>query len=244
MFKRFLKILNIYEWIFFIVSLILLIVLGITDYKTPYDLLSLGSVIFGVIACVFNGKRQKWTFFFYSIYVVCYGVYSFLQKNYGEAILNVCINLPMYLYTLYKYYIRDRKKKESSNTDFKIQSVSWKYYLVIGIFIPLCTVGYGFLLKYLESSYPFINALATAFTLVAVFLTTKGVLHQWIFWNLLTITLLTLWSLTYVNNNNGLSIIVLNCIYLIINTYCYINWILLKRKQDKEIVEVNEENKD
>ena len=99
MFKKFINIFKYYEWIFVIASLITLITLGIV-YKS--GALELISVILGLLSATLNGKRKKYAFFFYTVYVILYGTVSFIEKQYGEGVLNLCINLPIYLFTLYR----------------------------------------------------------------------------------------------------------------------------------------------
>lgn len=237
--KRLLKIFNLYELIFITISLLLLISLGIYNLIFNFSVLNifeLISVILGLLAATLNGKRKKYAFFFYSVYVTIYGIISFISKQYGEGVLNIAINLPMYLYTIYNYYIKDKrsdKNIESSQKDFKINKIN--KYMIIGIilFIPIITGLYGFILSLLKSNYPYLNALATSLALVSVFLATKGILEQWYFWIFYSIILIVIWVLNYINSgSSGLLYIALNIIYVIVNTYFLIKWYIIYKKQN------------
>ncbi len=237
--KRLLKIFNLYELIFITISLLLLIGLGIYNLIFNFSVLNifeLISVILGLLAATLNGKRKKYAFFFYSVYVTIYGIISFISKQYGEGVLNIAINLPMYLYTIYNYYIKDKKSDkniESSQKDFKINKIN--KYMIIGIilFIPIITGLYGFILSLLKSNYPYLNALATSLALVSVFLATKGILEQWYFWIFYSIILIVIWILNYINSgSSGLLYIALNIIYVIVNTYFLIKWYIIYKKQN------------
>ena len=237
--KRLLKIFNLYELIFITISLLLLIGLGIYNLIFNFSVLNifeLISVILGLLAATLNGKRKKYAFFFYSVYVTIYGIISFISKQYGEGVLNIAINLPMYLYTIYNYYIKDKrsdKNIESSQKDFKINKIN--KYMIIGIilFIPIITGLYGFILSLLKSNYPYLNALATSLALVSVFLATKGILEQWYFWIFYSIILIVIWVLNYINSgSSGLLYIALNIVYVIVNTYFLIKWYIIYKKQN------------
>ncbi|MBO8427152.1 MAG: nicotinamide mononucleotide transporter [Firmicutes bacterium] len=237
--KRLLKIFNLYELIFITISLLLLIGLGIYNLIFNFSVLNifeLISVILGLLAATLNGKRKKYAFFFYSVYVTIYGIISFISKQYGEGVLNIAINLPMYLYTIYNYYIKDKrsdKNIESSQKDFKINKIN--KYMIIGtiLFIPIITGLYGFILSLLKSNYPYLNALATSLALVSVFLATKGILEQWYFWIFYSIILIVIWVLNYINSgSSGLLYIALNIIYVIVNTYFLIKWYIIYKKQN------------
>ena len=142
----------------------------------------------------------------------------------------------MYLYTIYNYYIKDKrsdKNIESSQKDFKINKIN--KYMIIGIilFIPIITGLYGFILSLLKSNYPYLNALATSLALVSVFLATKGILEQWYFWIFYSIILIVIWVLNYINSgSSGLLYIALNIIYVIVNTYFLIKWYIIYKKQN------------
>ncbi len=237
--KRLLKIFNLYELIFITISLLLLIGLGIYNLIFNFSVLNifeLISVILGLLAATLNGKRKKYAFFFYSVYVTIYGIISFISKQYGEGVLNIAINLPMYLYTIYNYYIKDKrsdKNIESSQNDFKINKIN--KYMIIGIilFIPIITGLYGFILSLLKSNHPYLNALATSLALASVFLATKGILEQWYFWIFYSIILIVIWVLNYINSgSSGLLYIALNIIYVIVNTYFLIKWCIIYKKQN------------
>ncbi len=240
-FKSVIDIFRWFEWIFVIASLITLLTLSII-YKSP--VLEIISVVFGLLSAALNCKRKKYAFFIYAIYVILYGAFAFMQGQYGEGILNTCINLPIYLYTIYKYYIKDHIRKNKTNqlenksSNFKIASLTKKMIIIIIIIIPVVTGLYGFILSLMNSNYPYVNALATSFALVAVFLTSLGVTWQWLFWTFYSSTNAVLWSLNFVNSNQGLLYIVLSCIYVTINTYSLITWIKEKKIQEKENINI------
>lgn len=232
MLKKLFNVFRIYEWIFVIISFLLLIILGIVFKANALEIIS---VLLGLLSATLNGKRKKYAFFFYSVFVILYGTMAFINKQYGEGILNLCINLPLYLYTLYKFYLKDRKNdnSEEKNKEFKISGIN--KYLIIGIviFIPLVTGLYGYVLSIFSSKLPYLNALATAFAIVAVVLASKPSIYQWIFWILYSVVLTIIWSLNYfIDNSGGLLYLALNLIYIIVNIYCFVQWIFIKKKQN------------
>lgn len=233
MFKKFINIFKYYEWIFVIASLITLITLGIV-YKS--GALELISVILGLLSATLNGKRKKYAFFFYTVYVILYGAVSFIEKQYGEGVLNLCINLPIYLFTLYKFYIRDRKKENTG--EFNITSIKKIEIILIIIFVPLVCGLYGYILSLFNSKLPYLNALATAFAVVACYLASKTSLYQWIFWNLYSVVLTVIWAINFTSNgSNGLLYLALNIIYFIINIYCLIIWINIKKEKNNYLIQ-------
>ena len=240
--KKVINIFKLYEWIFVLASLILLVTLSIV-YNSWW--LEIISVIFGLVSAALNCKRKKYAFFVYAIYVILYGTFAFIQVQYGEGILNTCINLPIYLYTIYKYYIKDKIFKKKNNnenkdensrdsSDFKINKLTKLMVILIVIFVPLITGVYGYILSLLNSNLPYLNAMATSFAIVAVFLTSAGITWQWLFWTFYSSTNAVIWSLNFMSpesSNSGILYIVLNCVYIVINTYSLITWIKAEKQQ-------------
>lgn len=235
--KKLLNIFNLYELVFVLISLFLLIGLGIfylINNFTIIGIFELVSVILGLLAATLNGKKKKYAFYFYTIYVIIYGTVSFINKQYGEGILNIIFNLPMYLYTLYKFYLKKDINNSSDNKDFKISKIKKWMVITIIIFIPVMTLVYGLILDLINSNYPFLNAFATSIALCAVFLTSKGILEQWYFWAAYSVVLIVIWLLNYLyHDSGGFLYIILNAIYIIVNVYCLIIWIIEYKKNKK-----------
>lgn len=274
MLKKFLNIFKIYEWIFLIIAIATLITLAIVFNAQPLEIVA---PFLGVISAALNGKKKKYAFVTYTCYVLVYGSYSILEGQYGEAILNFCINLPMYLYTLFNFYVRpliNRKKKatqqtegeeqaepteeESLSADFGIKPI--KLYMVIGIciFIPLVTglygwalnTGFGGLLEIIkidEARYAYINALGTALCITAVYLASKTIIWQWIFWFSYGAVGFTIWTMKFIDSLGtgqvvGVMLMVLNICFMIMNAYTLFLWISdLKKQKAAEQLAAREE---
>lgn len=214
------KVLKLWEWIFLFVAYTTMITFGIIYKNHVFMILS---TLLGLLAAMLNMEAKKYCFFFYAVYVAIYGIFSFLGKQYGEGVLNLCYNLPLYLYTIYRLYYLE--KKRGNEKEFKIKKLNKKQWLIIVILIPLITLVYGFILKYVKSALPFINALASVFAIIASFLASKTTKEQWIFWILYSAVLVYLWFYQFQQTgSNGLVYLILNMFYIVINTYGLIFW--------------------
>ncbi len=256
MLKKFLNIFKIYEWAFLVIAIITLIVLSVLSNPTSaVDVLGLIAPFFGVISAALNGKKKKYAFITYTVYVILYGIYCLFTANYGEGFLNLVFNLAMYLYTLYGFYVKPliAKKKvatqektdtaqtsteEAASSDFKINQIKPYMIVAIVIFIPLVTGLYGWILSnnfwiegLSDTFQPYLNALATACCITAVFLASKTILWQWIFWLSYGTVGLTIWTLYYIENGSAVSLIALNICFIIMNVYSFVLWIIDFKKQ-------------
>lgn len=221
--KEFLN-LKIYEWIYLIFWMIFISILSFINNSSIYALIS---CLFGIVAVIFNMKGNRFAFIFYSLYALSYGVIAFINHNYGEGILNLFYNFPLYIFTIYKLFI---SKKEREIND-KINTLSKKGLIIILIIIPFVTFVYGFILSNIENSnLPYVNALATGFAMISSFLTSRRIKEQWYFWILYSFTLIFIW----LNSHGERIYLYLNSFYLISNSIGLYTW-LKKDKENKAI---------
>ena len=233
--KKFIKSFKWYEFTFLVICFISLITLNIIFNKNNVInlIFHLVTTLLGILGASLNLKKVRWAFIIYSIYALLYGLNAIYVKNYGEGVLNLLFNLPLYIYTTVKLL---RKKNNASNdSTFKINTLPIKYLIIIICLIPVVTIGYGFILKILNPNFPFINAFATTVALSCAFMASKAYKEQWIFWLIYSVILTILWGLTFsASSNSSFIYLVLNCFYLIINVYGLINWYKEYNKQKKQ----------
>lgn len=223
--KRIFKVFNLYEWIFIIVCYALIITLGIVYKSNVWEIVS---TLFGLTAASLNVKSNPHCFYFYSVYALSYGIISFINHQYGEGILNLVYNLPLYCFTIWNLFFR---KKESSQKF--IGSLKKNHWLIVIFLIPSVTFGYGYILKILNSNLPFINAMATSFSIIASFLASRLIKEQWIFWIGYSAISIYIWIFNFTNTGDtGLLYFSLNIIYVILNLKGLFTWYKLYKKQE------------
>ena len=233
--KKFIKSFKWYEFTFLVICFISLITLNIIFNKNNVVnlIFHLVTTLLGILGASLNLKKVRWAFIIYSIYALLYGLNAIYVKNYGEGVLNLLFNLPLYIYTTVK--LLRKKNNVSNDSTFKINTLPIKYLIIIICLIPVVTIGYGFILKILNSNFPFINAFATTVALSCAFMASKAYKEQWIFWLIYSVILTILWGLTFsASSNSSFIYLVLNCFYLIINVYGLINWYKEYNKQKKQ----------
>ncbi len=207
MMKKEILSLKVYEWLYLIFWCIFISILSFLNSSSIYALFS---SLFGIIAVVLNIKNNRYAFIFYALYAISYGIIAFINNNYGEAILNILYNMPLYLYTIYKLFI----KTNNSDKENKIKSLTIRGFIIIAMVIPLVTVIYGLILSNVKNSnLPFINALATGFAITSSFLASNRYKEQWYFWIGYSIVLIYIWS----HSSGERVYLYLNAFYIISN---------------------------
>lgn len=219
--KRFIHIFHPLEWLYLLIAAATVITFGCM-YSIHF--LEIFSTLLGLCAASLNMKAKKYCFFFYAVYVAIYGSMAFYNRQYGEGILNLAYNLPLYLFTLYRFYL-SKKRDSGEDGQVTIRKASLKMWGCFIVIIPVFTLAYGFALKAMNSNLPFVNALATSSALIASFLASRSYKEQWIFWMGYSAVLIYLWLDTFSQTGtSGLVYLLLNLFYVGINAYGWIIW--------------------
>lgn len=214
--KKILSYLKWYEYLFLLSSITIVIIMSIIFKISPLETIS---TCFGLFASFLNSKSNKNCFFFYVIYVALYGIVAFNAKQYGEGIINLFYNVPLYLFTLYKLFLC-KKIKITKEFIFKR-----RYYIYSILVLILITIIYGLILDNLfHSSLPYLNALATGFAILSSFFASKRVIEQWGYWICYSIVLLIIWFINFNNSNAGITYLFLNFFFIAIDIYGIITW--------------------
>lgn len=228
--KKLLKF-SIIELVFYAISIVGIVTLAII-YQS--NILELISTLLGLIAVILNSKKETKCFIFFVFYVLIYGINSLIHKQYGEGILNLCYNLPIYLLTIYNLFIKKDVKEKKSEV---ITNVNIKGWIIIIILIAVVSFVYGLILDLMGSNDPYLNALATSFSIIAVFLASRLIKQQWIFWILYSLVLTVIWLNTFLTNSQtGILYLVLNIIYIVLNIKGYITWHKIEKEQKEKSV--------
>lgn len=212
---------KIIEWVILILPPLFLFSLGVILHTGWLEIIA--STI-GVLSCILNTKRNNICFFFYVVYAVIYGISALLNKQYGEMSLFFGLNLPLYIITIYKLYFKKKTGKNDMDANYIYSMNKVELILVICI-IPVATVGYGFLLKYLDSRLPFLNACCTSVCAFATYFGSKKKKEQWLFWICYSIMSSYIWIYNYVVfHESGLIYLILCVICLALNIRGVISW--------------------
>lgn len=215
---------NLFEKIFFIITLLTFTGCFVYDLQSGFTiikLVSFASITLSIFAVFLNSKKQFTCFYFYLTSSILYTISCYVSKNFGEAILYTVYMCPLYAFSLYKF-ITNKSEDAKKSDDTKLKPIM---YLYVTIIIVVGTIAYGFILKQINSSSPFLNALATFTLLVGGYFTARKRVEQWFFWIAYSIILVILWVITF-----NIAFIAQNSLYIIFNTYSFIVWLKYQKK--------------
>ena len=168
--------------------------------------------VFCVVLCA-GGKKSQYYWGFANI--IAYIVIAFINKYYGEVMLNGLYYLPTQFIGLYvwnKHYNRQDDKVEGLRMDAKHAAV-WSVCSVAGIFV------YKLILDALGGNATLLDSMSTVFSLVANALMVMRYREQWALWIVVDAVTVAMWAIA-----GDLLMIVMWSIYLINAIYGFVMW--------------------
>ena len=208
---------SFFEW-----SLILAVI-GFTTYfaiinkeaSTIYliiDAIAAISGIFCVVLCA-KGKRSQYFWGFFNI--LGYVIVAWINKYYGEVMLNAIYYLPL---QFIGYYLWRRNTKEGES-EVEGKKLNVKMSILLLIVIAIGIFLYQFLLNHLGGVHPILDSASTVISIVANLLMVLRYREQWLLWIVIDIITVIMWFIVadYI-------MVTMWAVYLVNAFYGYYNW--------------------
>lgn len=183
----------------------------------------------GIICVVLVAKGKISNYYFGIVNVIAYAYVAFQWKYYGEVMLNLLYFLPMQFYGI--WFWRKHRKKGSWD-DVKIKFLSNTQRILWAFISGLGVVGYGFVLKHLGGSLPFVDATSTVLSVIAMILMARLFMEQWVLWIIVDVVSVIMWVVVMLQGGNDIAVLLMWTAYLVNAVYGLINWIKLYKKQE------------
>lgn len=180
----------------------------------------------GVWCVVLTGKGKVSNFLFGIVNVILYAYISYGAKYYGEVMLNILYYLPCSVIGLFMW----GKNVDEESGEVVKKSLSVKESLIVYPLTALGVVGYGFILKAMGGTLPFIDSISTVLSVVAQILCLKRFAEQWILWIVIDAVTVVMWVYNYMNGGESIATLLMWIVYLVNAVIMYIKW----RKDVKE----------
>jgi len=174
----------------------------------------------GVACVVCTGKGKLSAYIFGAVNVVLYAVISFRAKYYGEVMLNALYYFPMEFYGFYVW--NQHMNRETHEVEKNRMTKAGRGKLVFAT--AAGTVIYGFLLKALGGSLPFVDSLSTVASVVAMVISVKMYMEQWIIWIAVDVVTVVMWAAAFVNGNESMATLLMWVVYLGNAVIMYFKW--------------------
>lgn len=193
------------------------VILGLSIYWKE-NAIGIASALTGVWCVVLTGKGKVSNFLFGIVNVLLYAYISYGAKYYGEVMLNLLYYLPCSVIGLFVW------GKHVENGEVTKKSLGMKGSLILYPLTAVGVIGYGFVLKAMGGTLPFVDSISTVLSVVAQILCLKRFAEQWIMWIVIDAVTVGMWAYHYANGGESIATLLMWCVFLFNGIFMYIKW--------------------
>lgn len=184
------------------------------------DLMGIVSATTGVACVVCTGKGKLSAYVFGTVNVVLYAIIAYKQKYYGEVMLNALYYLPLQFYGFAVW----KKHMNADTHEVEKKKMSAKWRAVTAGAVITGTAAYGLVLRALGGSLPFVDALSTVVSVVAMYISVKMYAEQWLLWIAVDIVTVVMWAVVFAQGGESIATLLMWIVYLANAVIMYFKW--------------------
>lgn len=173
------------------------------------------AAISGIFCVVLCAKGRKSQYIWGLLNVIGYVIIAFINKYYGEVMLNALYYLPS---QFIGYYLWNKNSNEE-NGDVKGKKLTLVQSLVLVGFITAGVFGYKIVLDCLGGTGTLLDSASTVTSVVANALMMMRYREQWLLWIIIDAITVAMWLLV-----GDFIMVTMWAVYLINAFYGYYNW--------------------
>ncbi|MBQ4284525.1 MAG: nicotinamide mononucleotide transporter [Lachnospira sp.] len=209
-------------WLILNVAIIAILSLVLGD-----DIRGIVAAVTGVMYVVLTGKGKISGYLFGLINGILYAMISYEAQYYGEVMLNVLYYIPMHFvgWVMWKKHIDDNTK------EIVKERMPLKLEIILMVLSLLAIVVYGYVLKLLGGSLPYIDSVSTCLSVLAMILSVRRMIEQWVLWTIVNAVTVYMWVIDYMNGGSDVAMLLMWMVYLANGIIILIKWIKDMRKQ-------------
>lgn len=227
--KKFLKSITIAEWLIWSISVTAIVVCFFVFENTRY-LYLIGSLI-GATALIFVSKGNPVGQCLTIVFSVFYGIISYSFNYYGEMITYLGMSVPIALWALISWLKNPYKGNKS---EVKVNSLSKKEWGLFLIAAVVVTVSFFFVLRAFDTANLIPSTISVFTSFLAAYLTARRSRFYAIGYGINDIVLIIMWSMASYQNLTYLPMVICFIAFLVIDSYGFINWSVMNKKQKAE----------
>lgn len=178
------------------------------------------AAVLGVIFVVLCAKGKWYCFFFGIIHSLLYGLISWDETLYGEAILKIGYAIPMHICGLFLWY------RTTSRRTFEVihrNLDGWGKFTVVFLMTVL-TFLLGDVLRLWGDELPYIDAFTTVASVHAAWLMVNRYAEQWSLFIIINVVSILMWLYRYADDGGSIGMVVMWIIWTINSIYGWFKW--------------------
>lgn len=213
-----------FQWTEVLAIIAFTLYFALTNHEQAWWYITIDSLaaicgVFCVVLCA-GGKKSQYYWGFVNI--VAYIVIAFINKYYGEVMLNALYYLPTQFIGLYvwsKHYHEDSDQVEGKRMSLTFIAL-WGVMSAAGVF------GYKLVLDALGGNATLLDSMSTVLSLAANALMVARYREQWLLWIVVDVVTVVMWALA-----GDLLMTAMWAIYLLNAVYGWVMWCRMSRRE-------------
>ena len=192
----------------------------VISLKLNSDWFGIAAAVTGVLYSLWAGKGKISCYFFGIFNSFAYGLISYKATLYGEVLLNWCWYLPMMFAGIFLW----KKHLKKDVQEIVKLALSWRGRLITLVAAAAGTGALAVILHKWGDKMPLLDAFTTVLSVIAMVLTVKRCMEQWILWTLVNIASIYMWYRVYLTGQGSVAVLMMWILSLINGIIFYILW--------------------
>ena len=228
--NKFLRYFSISEIILWCISIAFIIVPYLVFDSQDFSIMLVS--LLGVTAIVFIAKGNPFGQLMMMVFGIVYAILSYEMKYYGEMITYAGMTVPMALSSLISWL---KNPFEKDKLEVEIATLTKKDYILTLVFAVIVTVIFHYILKFFGTANIVVSTISITTSFIAVFLTYKRSEFFALGYLLNDIVLIVLWVMACYTDIKYVSVVSSFVAFMFMDSYTFINWSRIKRRQQKAV---------
>lgn len=227
--KKLFSYFSVFEWILWLSS-VAAILLSFFLCGEFYPL-TLVAALLGVTALIFIAKGNVIGQFIMIVFCLIYGLISYTFRYYGEMITYIFMSLPAAIFACISWLNNPSKKGAREVKVDEMTKGKWIWAAVLSV---VTTVIFYFILKHFDTENLFFSTISVSTSVLAATLLFFRSPYYALGYAANDIVLIILWILAAVESLSYLPMVVCFVAFLCNDTYGFINWKRMQKRQAEE----------
>ena len=207
-----------------------LIIISFTVFDRKNYIILAASLI-GATSLIFNAKGNPIGQVLMVVFSVLYGVISYSFAYYGEMVTYLGMTVPMAVVALIAWL---KNPYKGNRAEVKVNRIRRKEIILMTALTVVVTVAFYFVLRYFNTANLLPSTLSVTTSFIAVYLTFRRSPYFAIAYAANDIVLIALWILATLTDISYLSVTICFIVFLANDTYSFINWLRMRKRQNQE----------
>jgi len=221
--KNILKKFTYFEWFMVLSVVVFTIYFSIIDKENTILYLIIDGIaaISGILCVVLCAKGKKSQYIWGLLNVIGYVIIAFINKYYGEVMLNAIYYLPS---QFIGYYLWNKHQNEKTK-NVEGKKLNLKNSIILLIVCTLGILGYKYILDLLGGSSTLLDSASTVISVIANTLMLLRYREQWLLWIIIDFITVVMWLIA-----KDFIMVTMWLVYLINAFYGYYNWTKISKE--------------